>query len=65
MQGPTRKLFGSLALYFTYAGTIFDIIPPSISFYGFADDHTASTRFKPILSEETEASTNSKHVHKK
>ena len=42
-------------LYLTYAGTIFDIVPPSISVYGFADDHTASKRFKPILSEETEA----------
>ncbi|KAH3831228.1 hypothetical protein DPMN_104490 [Dreissena polymorpha] len=42
-------------LNLTYAGTIFDIVPPSISVYGFADDHTASKRFKPILSEETEA----------
>ena len=34
-------------LYLTYAGTIFDIVPPSISVYGFADDHTANIRFKP------------------
>jgi len=34
-------------LYITYAGTIFDIVPPSISVYGFADDHTASKRFLP------------------
>ena len=34
-------------LYLTYAGTIFDIVPPSISVYGFADDHTASICFRP------------------
>ena len=34
-------------LYLTYAGTIFDIIPPSISVYGFADDHIANKRFRP------------------
>jgi hypothetical protein len=34
-------------LYLTYAGTIFDIVPPSISVHGFADDHTANRRFKP------------------
>lgn len=42
-------------LYLTYAGTIFDIIPPSISVYGFADDHTANKRFKPMPSDETDA----------
>ncbi len=34
-------------LYLTYAGTIFDIIPPAITVYGFADDHTANKRFRP------------------
>ena len=34
-------------LYLTYAGTIFDVIPPSVSVYGFADDHTANIRFEP------------------
>lgn len=34
-------------LYLTYAGTIFDIVPPSISVHGFADDQTANRRFKP------------------
>lgn len=34
-------------LYLTYAGTIFDSVPPSISVHGFADDHTANRRFKP------------------
>lgn len=35
-------------LYLTYAGTLFDVIPPSISLYGFADDHTAIKSFKPL-----------------
>ena len=26
-------------LFLTYAGTIFDIVPPSISVFGFVDDH--------------------------
>ena len=34
-------------LYLTYAGTLFDVIPPSISVYGFADDHIANKRFRP------------------
>jgi len=34
-------------LYLTYAGTLFDVVPPSITVYGFADDHTANKRFKP------------------
>ena len=34
-------------LYLTYAGTLFDVIPPTISVYAFADDHIASRRFKP------------------
>ena len=34
-------------LYLTYAGTLFDVIPPSISVFGFADDHIASKRFLP------------------
>jgi hypothetical protein len=34
-------------LYLTYAGTLFDVIPPSVTVYGFADDHTANTRFRP------------------
>ena len=34
-------------LYLTYAGTLFDVIPPSITVYGFADDHTANKRFRP------------------
>ena len=34
-------------LYLTYAGTIFHIVPPSISVYGFEDYHTGSKRFKP------------------
>ena len=42
-------------LYLTYAGTIFDIVPPSISVYGFADDHTASKRFKPTPDLETKS----------
>ena len=33
--------------YLTYAGTLFDEIPSSISVYGFADDHTANKRFCP------------------
>jgi len=31
----------------TYAGTLFDVIPPIISVYGFADDHIASQLFRP------------------
>lgn len=42
-------------LYLAYAGTIFDIVPPSITVYGFADDHTANKRFKPTPSEEANA----------
>ena len=34
-------------LYLTYAGTVFDVIPSTISVYGFADDHTANKRFNP------------------
>ena len=34
-------------LYLTYAGTLFDVIPSGLSVYGFADDHTATKRFKP------------------
>jgi len=34
-------------LYLTYVGTLFDVIPPTISVYGFADDHIASQRFRP------------------
>ena len=34
-------------LYLTYAGTLFDVIPPSISVYGFAGDHIANKRFSP------------------
>lgn len=34
-------------LYLTYAGTLFDIVPSTISVYGFADDHTANKRFQP------------------
>ena len=33
--------------YLTYAGTLFDEIPPTISVYGFADDHIANKRFCP------------------
>ena len=32
-------------LYLAYTGTLFDVIPPSISVYGFADDHIAHKRF--------------------
>ena len=35
-------------LYLTYAGTLFDVIPPTKSVYGFADDHIASQRFRQI-----------------
>ena len=34
-------------LYLTYAGTLFSVIPKSISVYGFADDHIAKKSFKP------------------
>lgn len=34
-------------LYLTYAGTLFHVMPPSISLYGFADDHIAHKRFHP------------------
>jgi len=34
-----------------YAGTLFDVIPPSISENGFADDHIAQKRFKPTSRE--------------
>ncbi|KAH3773701.1 hypothetical protein DPMN_175069 [Dreissena polymorpha] len=33
--------------YLTYTGTIFDVIPPTITVYGFADGHTANKRFRP------------------
>ena len=33
-------------LYLTYAGTLFDVMSPSVTVYGFADDHTANTRFR-------------------
>ena len=33
----------------------FDIIPPNISVFGFADDHTAIIRFKPTSAEEEKA----------
>lgn len=42
-------------LYLAYAGTIFDIVPPTISVYDFADDHTASKCFKPTPALETES----------
>jgi hypothetical protein len=42
-------------LYLTYAGTIFDIVPPSISIFGFADDHTANIRFQPTKRNEENA----------
>lgn len=42
-------------LYLTYAGTLFDEIPPSISVYGFADDHIASKCFKPTNESEKKA----------
>ncbi|VDI17592.1 Hypothetical predicted protein [Mytilus galloprovincialis] len=42
-------------LYTVYAGTLFDIIPPSITVYGFADDHTANKRFVPTLTNEMDA----------
>jgi hypothetical protein len=34
-------------LYLAYAGTLFDVIPPSISVYGYADDHIAHKNFRP------------------
>ena len=48
---PQGSCFGPW-LYLTYAGTIFDIVPPSISVFGFADDHMAIIWFKPTLAEE-------------
>ena len=36
-------------LYLTYTGAIFDIVPPSISVYGFADDHTTNIWFNPLI----------------
>ena len=39
-------------LYLTYAGTIFDIVPPSISVFGFADDYKVIIWVKPTLIEE-------------
>ena len=42
-------------LFLTYAGTIFDIVPPTISVFGFADDHTAIILFKPTSAVEEEA----------
>jgi hypothetical protein len=32
-------------LYLTYAGTLFDIIPPLVTVHGFADGHTENVRF--------------------
>ena len=34
-------------LYLTYAGTLFDEVPPEVSVYGFADDHIANVQFVP------------------
>ena len=43
-------------LYLAYAGALFDVIPPSISVYGFADDYIAHTTFKPTTQDsETKA----------
>jgi len=42
---PHRSCLGPW-LYLTSAGTLFDLIPPTISVYGFADDHIASQRFR-------------------
>lgn len=40
--------------YLTYAGTLFDEIPPHIQVYGFADDHIAAMRFSPnVVGDET------------
>ena len=54
MQCPQGSCLGPW-LFLTYAGTIFDIVPPTISVHGFADDHTANKRFKPIPTEESGA----------
>jgi hypothetical protein len=42
-------------LYLAYAGTLFDVIPPTISLYGFADDHIANKRFRPLPETESSA----------
>jgi hypothetical protein len=34
-------------LYLAYAGTLFDVIPPSTTVHGFADDHTCDKQFCP------------------
>ncbi|KAH3811837.1 hypothetical protein DPMN_140252 [Dreissena polymorpha] len=47
---PTRGSYLGPWLYLTYAGTLFDVVHPSIKVYGFADDHTANKRFKPTSS---------------
>ncbi|XP_052271522.1 uncharacterized protein LOC127872201 [Dreissena polymorpha] len=41
-------------MYLAYAGTLFDVIPPSIALYGFADDHIASKCFRPSSSNEAD-----------
>lgn len=46
-----------LWLYLTCAGTLFDIIPKSISVYGFADDHIASKKFQPTSVENEKQAT--------
>ena len=35
-------------LYLVYAGTLFNVIPSSITVYGFADDHIAHDRFSVV-----------------
>jgi len=45
-------------MYLTYVGTLFDVIPPSISVYGFAEDHIAQKCFKPTSREEYERNIN-------
>ncbi|KAH3813749.1 hypothetical protein DPMN_142217 [Dreissena polymorpha] len=42
-------------MYLAYAGTLFDVIPPSKALYGFADDHIASKCFRPSSSNEADA----------
>jgi hypothetical protein len=44
-------------LYLTYAGTLFSVIPQSISLYGFADDHIANKMFKPTSVENEKQAT--------